>query len=177
MVSGPRWESAALPVSPVVAFLFGAAWQHLIRRNVARAARQAGEQFVCEHELRLTDSELIESTNSTEHRIVYPAIAQVERVGDRAFIFVDKLLAHVIPVRQVTEANAEAFLAELELRRFSKLRPTCAGRDRRGDDEGSRLSGKTLASVMKSLETESECSAVRKGTRETLPTLSTESVP
>jgi phosphate/sulfate permease len=113
--------------APIVAFLFGIGWQHLIRRNIAKNARQAGEHFTCEHELSLADSELVESTRLTEHRIAYSAIARVERSRDLAFIFVDKFLAHVVPVRRVTEGNAEAFLAELELRRSHSGRPTYAG--------------------------------------------------
>lgn len=121
VISLPRWSIlpmlGGMIAAPVVAFIFGIAWQHLIRRNIARIARQAGKHFVCEHALSLADSELVESTTLTEHRIAYSAIARVERSRDLAFIFVDTFLAHVVPVHRVTEGNAERFLAELDLRR------------------------------------------------------------
>lgn len=116
-------ESSVLPVltglaiAPVVAVSFGKVWQRVIRRNVTKAARQTYTHVVCEHELRLEDTELVESTSLTAHRIAYRGIVRVERATDHAFIFVDTFLAHIVPVRRVTEGNVEQFLSELELRR------------------------------------------------------------
>jgi hypothetical protein len=72
---------------------------------------------VCEHELRLENTELVESTSLTGHRIGYRGIVRVVRATEHAFIFLDTFLAHIVPVRRITEGNPEQFSTELELRR------------------------------------------------------------
>jgi phosphate/sulfate permease len=109
--------AAGLVLAPLLAALFGMVWKRLIRRNVAKAARQMGTHVVCEHELRLEETELVESTTLTAHRIAYRGILRVERDSEHAFIFIDRFLAHIVPVLRATEGNVEEFLSELELRR------------------------------------------------------------
>jgi hypothetical protein len=108
---------AGLLLAPVIGALFGMAWERVIRRSVAKTARQLGTHVVCEHELRLEETELVESTSLTAHRIAYRGILRVERKSEHAFIFIDRFLAHIVPTLRVTEGNADEFLADLELRR------------------------------------------------------------
>jgi hypothetical protein len=115
--------AAGLLLAPVVGALFGTVWKRLIRRNVVKAARQTGTHVVCEHELRLEETELVESTTLTAHRIAYRGILRVERKSEHAFIFIDKFLAHIVPVLRVAEGNAEEFLADLEFRRSRTEQP------------------------------------------------------
>ncbi len=76
----------------------------------------AGDHFLCEHRLTLDEAELVETTRATEHRVAYSAIHRVARTDCHAFIFVDKTLAHVIPVA-ATLPDVDAFLSELAAKR------------------------------------------------------------
>jgi hypothetical protein len=139
-VAGARWSAGIAAAVTVVAFSirnlsaltfavgltvgaatgagFGELWRWLLRRNVAKsAARIVSEHFACEHELRLEDTELVETTQATEHRIMYRAIHRIVRTDDHVFIFVDKALAHVIPVVAASN-DLTAFVSELEARRL-----------------------------------------------------------
>ena len=100
----------------ITGMAFGYGWRWLLLRNVANAAvGLAGDDFTCGHELRLDDAELVETTESTEHRTKYSAIPRIERTDDHVFIFVDRIRAHVIPARAAD--GVDVFVAELEARR------------------------------------------------------------
>lgn len=72
--------------------------------------------LICDHELRLEDTFLMEATTVNVTRHAYDRIPSVEESPDHAFIFISPLQAHTIPKQRISQGDLSRFLTQLRQR-------------------------------------------------------------
>jgi hypothetical protein len=82
--------------------------------------------LICEHELRLEETFLMEVTTVNVSRHAYDRIHSIEESADHAFIFISPIQAHVIPKQRVLQGDLTRFLTELR-RRIDAVRRRLGG--------------------------------------------------
>jgi hypothetical protein len=118
-----RW--VALAAGATFAALWASLAPGFIRRSVEDQMRKrygagSNEEVLGEHELELTESDLILKTQSGEQRTQLQAIESVVTEGGYTFIYLNALMAHVIPQQSVLDGNYEAFVERMKQRTAEK---------------------------------------------------------
>lgn len=85
-----------------------------IRRSVRRFAQENRKAFEGEHDLEITDFELVERSPQGEMRSSLQGIEKIVKSDGYLLIYVTSMAAHVVPLNRVVEGNFQQFQAALE---------------------------------------------------------------
>ena len=96
-------------------YLFISSW---IKRDTKKNARRIYEEgeskgFLCEHELEISEEELIDRTPFGAQSLKWESIERICTVDDYTFVYVGAVSAHVLPRKRVTKGNYYDFVNEL----------------------------------------------------------------
>lgn len=104
-----RVQSSLLVCLPVLLF-FAVLIFPPTKRRVIKVARQRPGLF-CEHTIGITPEWLFEKTRINENKVAWTTLKSIEEDSEYLFLFLDKLVAHVIPKRAFSSPHeVEAFL-------------------------------------------------------------------
>ena len=102
----------------VGSLFFGLFYRSGFERSIRRAYRRfmsegRNEALYCEHTLELDGGYLYERTAVSDHRILVSALEDVVSTDSHTFVYIQGIMAHVIPTATVLEGDPHAFSGAL----------------------------------------------------------------
>jgi len=121
-------QETYVPILPAAAFaiIYVFISRSTFRNSTDRCVRKmykegSNNTIFCDHELELDRDYLIERTEQSESKMKVNAIEKVISDGDRTYVYVNAIMAHVIPRDSVRAGDYDQFVEELRRRAPTNL--------------------------------------------------------
>ena len=101
--------SAAILFSALFLLIYPAMFDRCMRRSATDDPTGASK-FLCEHELEMDDSGIVERTDVNESHTSWRGIQRIAETDEYGFICLSATTAHVIPKKRIVEGDPDAFI-------------------------------------------------------------------
>lgn len=86
------------------------------KQAMKRYKEGQNKSFLCEHILEIGENFLIEKTDQGEQSSLFSGIERICLTDEYAFIYIGAVMAHVVPIKRVSEGDFNSFIKELRLK-------------------------------------------------------------
>ena len=101
--------SAAIFFSVLYLLIYPVMFDRCMRRS-ATDDQLGASKVLCEHELEIDDSGIVERTDVNESHTSWRGIQKIAETDEYGFIFLSAAIAHVIPKKRTVEGDPDAFI-------------------------------------------------------------------